>query len=100
MTTIVAGVFETEAAAARAAEQLRSAGFEHADLEWEKYVQHDERYERPTEVDALIGDYAKAERELGWVPQVKTPELVKIMVDADIQLLDDELSGRLARADR
>jgi GDPmannose 4,6-dehydratase len=74
--------------------------FEHADLEWERYVQHDERYERPTEVDALIGDYSKAERELGWVPQVKTPELVKIMVDADIQLLDDELSGRLARADR
>src|SRR5947209_8097536 len=74
--------------------------FEHADLDWEKHVQHDERYERPTEVDALIGDYSKAERELGWVPQVKTPELVKIMVDADIQLLDDELSGRLAKADR
>ncbi|MGY1774403.1 GDP-mannose 4,6-dehydratase [Geodermatophilus sp. SYSU D00804] len=73
--------------------------FEHAELDWEKYVEHDERYERPTEVDALIGDYSKAERELGWVPQVKTPELVRIMVDADVKLLDDELSGRRVRID-
>jgi len=40
--------------------------FEHADLDWEQYVKHDERYERPTEVDALIGDASKAERELGF----------------------------------
>jgi GDPmannose 4,6-dehydratase len=73
--------------------------FEHADLEWEKYVEHDERYERPTEVDALIGDFSKARRDLGWEPQVRTPELVKIMVDADIKLLDDERSGRLVRID-
>src|SRR5215203_872842 len=73
--------------------------FEHAGLEWEKYVEHDERYERPTEVDALIGDYSKAERELGWVPKVLPPDLVKIMVDADIQQLDDERSGRKVRDD-
>jgi GDPmannose 4,6-dehydratase len=73
--------------------------FEHADLEWEKYVKHDERYERPTEVDALIGDASKAERELGWVPKVLPPDLVKIMVDADIQQLDDERSGRKVRID-
>jgi GDPmannose 4,6-dehydratase len=73
--------------------------FEHVGLEWEKYVEHDERYERPTEVDALIGDYSKAKDVLGWEPKVRTPELVKIMVDADIKLLDDERSGRLVRID-
>ena len=74
--------------------------FQHVGLEWEKYVEHDARYERPTEVDALIGDYSKAKKELGWEPTVRTPELVKIMVDADIQQLDDELSGRAVRIDR
>jgi GDPmannose 4,6-dehydratase len=73
--------------------------FEHVGLDWEKYVKHDERYERPTEVDALIGDASKAERELGWVPKVLPPDLVKIMVDADIQQLDDERSGRKVRID-
>jgi GDPmannose 4,6-dehydratase len=73
--------------------------FDHAELDWEKYVKHDERYERPTEVDALIGDASKAERELGWVPKVLPPDLVKIMVDADIQQLDDERSGRKVRID-
>jgi GDPmannose 4,6-dehydratase len=73
--------------------------FEHVDLDWEQYVKYDERYERPTEVDALIGDASKAERELGWVPKVLPPDLVKIMVDADVQLLDDERSGRKVRID-
>jgi GDPmannose 4,6-dehydratase len=73
--------------------------FEHVDLEWEKYVEHDSRYERPTEVDALIGDPSKAKKELGWEPSVFTPQLVKIMVDADIKLLDDERSGRRIRID-
>lgn len=74
--------------------------FDHVGLEWEKYVQYDDRYERPTEVDALIGDFSKAKSELGWEPKVLTPELVRIMVDADVKALDDELSGRLVRGDR
>jgi GDPmannose 4,6-dehydratase len=73
--------------------------FEHAGLEWEKYVEYDKRYDRPTEVDALIGDYSKAKEILGWEPKVRTPELVKIMVDADIKQLDDERSGRMVRID-
>jgi len=73
--------------------------FEHAGLEWEAYVEHDARYERPTEVDALIGDYTKAKTHLGWEPKVLTPELVKIMVDADVKQLDDQLSGRAVRLD-
>lgn len=59
--------------------------FEHAGLNWKDYVKFDERYLRPTEVDALVGDYSKAEEKLGWVPTVKTPELARIMVDADIE---------------
>ena len=62
--------------------------FQHVGLEWEKYVKFDERYIRPTEVDALIGDASKAHAVLGWKPRVLTPELAGIMVDADIASLD------------
>jgi len=58
--------------------------FERAGLDWEKYVKYDQRYERPTEVDALIGDASHAEKVLGWKPKVLTPELAAIMVDADV----------------
>jgi GDPmannose 4,6-dehydratase len=57
--------------------------FEHAGLDWEKHVKFDPRYLRPTEVDDLIGDASKAKEILGWQAQTYTPELVKIMVDAD-----------------
>jgi len=64
--------------------------FEHVGLDWEKYVDHDQRYERPTEVDSLIGDASKATTELGWKAQVHVPELVQIMVDADLAALTPE----------
>ena len=64
--------------------------FEHAGLDWEKHVRFDERYLRPTEVDALVGDASKAERLLGWKAQVQTDELARIMVDADIEALQHE----------
>ena len=54
--------------------------FKTVNLEWEKYVELDQRYLRPTEVDALIGDYSKAAIILGWKPKTVTPELAKIMV--------------------
>jgi GDPmannose 4,6-dehydratase len=63
--------------------------FEHVGLDWEKYVDHDQRYERPTEVDSLIGDASKATTELGWKAQVHVPELVRIMVDADLAALTE-----------
>ena len=59
-------------------------------LDWEKHVVHDPRYERPAEVDLLIGDPAKARRQLGWEPKVRFKELVKIMVDADLLLAERE----------
>ncbi len=62
--------------------------FGHVGLEWEKHVKYDARYERPAEVDLLIGDPAKAKRELGWEPKVRFKELVQIMVDADVEMLE------------
>ncbi|MFM7374835.1 MAG: GDP-mannose 4,6-dehydratase [Chthoniobacterales bacterium] len=62
--------------------------FGHVGLEWEKFVKYDARYERPAEVDLLIGDPAKAKRDLGWEPKVRFKELVQIMVDADLEMLE------------
>ena len=59
--------------------------FTHAGLEWEKYVEIDQKYERPTEVDALIGDPSKAKRELGWSATTHWKDLAKLMVDADLE---------------
>jgi GDPmannose 4,6-dehydratase len=64
--------------------------FEHVGLDWEKYVRFDERYLRPTEVDSLIGDASRAGDLLGWKPNVLTPRLAQIMVDADIAALETE----------
>ncbi len=63
-------------------------------LDWEKHVQHDQRYERPAEVELLIGNPAKAHKILGWEPKVRFKELVKIMVDADLKLAQSELHMR------
>jgi GDPmannose 4,6-dehydratase len=62
------------------------AAFAHVDLDWKKYVKHDARYERPAEVDLLVGDASKAKKILKWEPKVRFHELVRIMVDADLQL--------------
>ena len=63
------------------------AAFGHADLDWKQFVKHDERYERPAEVDILLGDASKAKKILGWEPKVRFHQLVQIMVDADMELL-------------
>lgn len=67
-----------------------ATAFEHAGMDWEKYVRFDERYLRPTEVDALVGDASKAHEKLGWKAEVQTDELARIMVDADIAALEHE----------
>lgn len=64
------------------------AAFTHAGLDWRDHVRFDDRYLRPTEVDALIGDARKAEAKLGWRARVHAPELARIMVDADIAALE------------
>ena len=73
--------------------QFVEAAFAYADLDWKQFVKHDSRYERPAEVDLLLGDASKAKKILGWQPKVRFDELVRIMVDADINLL----SGNTAR---
>jgi GDPmannose 4,6-dehydratase len=76
------------------------AAFERAGLEWEPHVRLDPRYQRPAEVDHLRGDASKAQERMGWRPTTGFHGLVRLMVDADIALLDDELAGRLVRIDR
>ncbi len=68
--------------------------FEHAGLEWEKYVKFDPKFLRPTEVDELIGDAGKAKAKLGWEARVHPPELARIMVDADIARLEGAKEGQ------
>jgi GDPmannose 4,6-dehydratase len=72
--------------------------FAAADLDWERYVRYDAAYERPAEVDALVGDASKAERELGWRAKTDWRLLARLMVDADRATLADALAGKLVRA--
>jgi GDPmannose 4,6-dehydratase len=73
--------------------ELIELTFGYLDLDWEKYVRIDTRFVRPAEVDLLVGDASKAHRKLGWKPKVALKELVKMMVESDLQL-EKELSGR------
>ena len=64
--------------------------FAKLDLDWEEHVSYDERYERPAEVELLIGDPSKARTQLGWEPKVRFKDLVEIMVAADLKLAEHE----------
>jgi len=64
--------------------------FGYLDLDWQKYVEIDPRYFRPTEVDCLLGDSGKARRVLGWEPKVTFKELAKMMTDADMEITKRE----------
>ncbi len=77
--------------------EFLETAFARVELDWKEFVRIDARYMRPAEVDALIGDAAKAKTELGWEPKVTFHELVRIMVDADVKALDDQLAGRAVR---
>lgn len=68
-------------------EELVRTAFDYLDLDWREYVVQDERYMRPAEVDLLVGDASKAGRALGWEPSVTFTELVRMMVDADLEML-------------
>jgi GDPmannose 4,6-dehydratase len=70
-------------------EFLESA-FTYAGLDWEAHVEFDPRYLRPAEVDHLLGDASKARERLGWAPRVSFPELVRMMVDHDVELARQE----------
>ena len=62
----------------------------HCGIEWHKYAKIDPRYFRPTEVNALRGDASKARKKLGWAPKVNFSELVRMMVEHDLELAEQE----------
>ena len=68
--------------------------FGHVGLDWQRHVEIDSAYYRPAEVDVLIGDYSKAKEKLGWQPKTLFKDLVKIMVDADVERLQRHLAGK------
>jgi GDPmannose 4,6-dehydratase len=80
--------------------QFAEAAFAHAGLDWAEYVRYDPKYERPSEVDALIGDPSKAHDLLGWKAVVAVDELARIMVDADVRQVEEHLAGQHVRIDR
>lgn len=72
--------------------------FGHVNLDWKQYVETDPRYLRPTDVDLLVGDASKAKKELGWEPKVHFKELVRIMVEADLEAERLKLEGTQSKA--
>jgi GDPmannose 4,6-dehydratase len=76
------------------------AAFAAGGLDWREHVVFDPKYERPSEVHELVGDAAKARERLGWQPAVRWRELAELMVEADVEALDAELSGARVRIDR
>jgi GDPmannose 4,6-dehydratase len=72
---------------AHSVRELVDVAFSHVGLDPADYVVQDERYMRPAEVDQLVGDYSKAREQLGWEPQTSFEELVRLMVEADLELL-------------
>ena len=75
--------------------EFLEVSFGHVGLDWKKHVEIDPRYYRPAEVDLLIGDPTKAKKKLGWAPKTKFEDLAKLMVDADLKDLEDQMAGRV-----
>jgi GDPmannose 4,6-dehydratase len=73
-----------------AVQEFLEEAFRHAGLNWKEYVEIDPKYYRPAEVDCLIGDATKAKQKLGWEPTTRFRELVRIMVDAELELASRE----------
>lgn len=76
--------------------EFLEAAFGYAGLDWQRHVEIDPRYFRPTEVDCLLGDPARAAKVLGWTARTSFEELVRMMVDHDMELAAQELTLRQA----
>ena len=72
---------------AHSVRDLVRVAFEHAGIDPDKHVRLDPRFLRPAEVEHLIGDSSKAREKLGWVPQTSFEEMIRLMVDSDLELL-------------
>jgi GDPmannose 4,6-dehydratase len=77
--------------------EVLEIAFGSLDLDWTKHVEIDPRYFRPAEVDLLLGDASKAQQKLGWRPRVGFAELVRMMVDADVDLVKTHIYGAGAK---
>jgi GDPmannose 4,6-dehydratase len=77
-------------------QEFLDGAFREAGLDWKRYVKTDPRYYRPAEVDNLVGDASKARRVLGWEARVRLPELIRLMVQSDVNELKNAGSNREA----
>jgi GDPmannose 4,6-dehydratase len=77
---------------------LLDAAFEAVDLEWRDFVIRDKSFMRPAEVELLVGDASRARRDLGWAPSVTFRQMMRMMVDADLELLGAPATAALAAA--
>jgi len=78
--------------------EFLDTAFGYVNLDWHSYVEFDQRYLRPTEVELLIGDPTKAKTKLGWEPSVTFEQLVQLMVEADLKALGlVPLNGHVAQ---
>ena len=81
---------------AHSVRELVDVAFGHLGLDPEQYVGTDPKYFRPAEVDQLIGDYSKAKEKLGWEPRTSFEDLIKLMVDSDVELLESGVPQKQA----
>jgi GDPmannose 4,6-dehydratase len=81
--------FVVASGVAHTVREFAGLAFEHAGLDWERHIEVDPAFIRPAEVDQLVGDSSKARSQLGWEPNVAFSELVRMMVDADVDRLSD-----------
>jgi len=75
-------------------EEFLVEAFNYVNLDYKEFIKIDSRYFRPTEVDVLLADASKARKELEWQPRIEFKELVKIMVDSDMELLGIKAPGK------
>ena len=75
---------------AHSVRELCELAFSHVGLDYREYVETDPRYYRPTEVDYLLGDASKAKAKLGWAPRTSFLELVRLMMQNDLELAERE----------
>jgi len=83
------GIGDLPATMFRLWRKFLEVAFGYVDLDWHDYVVQDPRFVRPAEVDELVGDATRANEDLGWVPEVTFEGLVKMMVDADLEMVRD-----------
>ena len=72
-------------------QKFAEMAFQAVGLNWQDFVVHDSRYDRPTEVEHLLGDPSKATSVLGWSPATTAPELARIMVESDVKYVRSRL---------